>query len=132
MRPLHLAKAERISDRAVYRFFRDTGDAGVDVLMLSLADQLALVQGGEDLEQWARICQTIGLLLRSYYERYDRVIAPEPLLCGRDLLERLGMEPGPTVGRVLRALQEAQATGEVTTKEQAFQLAKSLLDEQAG
>jgi len=132
MRPLHLAKAERISDRAVYRFFRDSGGAGVDVLMVSLADNLALVQRGENLEQGARICQTGGLLLRSYYERYDRVIAPEPLLCGRDLLERLGMEPGPAVGRVLRALREAQATGEVTTTEEALALAQSLLDEQPG
>jgi len=132
MRPLHLAKAERMTDRAVYRFFRYTGGAGVEVLMLSLADHLALVQRGENLEQWARICDTVGLLLHHYYERYDQVIAPEPLLSGRDLLERLGMEPGPAVGRVLHSLQEAQATGEVTTKEQALQLAKSLLDGQAG
>jgi poly(A) polymerase len=132
MRPLHLAKAERISDRAVYRFFRDTCGAGVDVLMLSLADNLALVQGGENLEQWARICQAVGLLLRDYYERHDQVIAPEPLLRGRDLLEHLGMEPGPAVGKVLRSLQEAQAIGEVTTAEEALALAQSLLDEQAG
>jgi tRNA nucleotidyltransferase/poly(A) polymerase len=132
MRPLHLAKAETISDRAVYRFFRDTHGAGVDVLMLSLADHLALVQGDESLERWARICQTVGLLFRHFYERYDEVIAPEPLLSGRDLLERLGMEPGPAVGRVLRALQEAQATGEVTTTDDALALARSLLDEQPG
>ena len=132
MRPLHLARLERISDRAVYRFFRDTCGAGVDVLLLSMADNLALVHGGENLDQWARICQTVGLLLRDYYERYDEVIAPEPLLGGRDLLEHLGMEPGPAVGRVLRTLREAQAMGEVTTTEEALQLAQSLLGEQAG
>jgi hypothetical protein len=123
---------ERISDRAVYRFFRDTCGAGVDVLTLSLADNLALVHRGENVDQWARICQAVGLLLRDYYERYDEVIEPEPLLSGRDLLERFNMEPGPAVGRILRTLQEAQATGEVTTTEEALQLAQSLLDEQAG
>jgi tRNA nucleotidyltransferase/poly(A) polymerase len=132
MRPLHLARLERISDRAVYRFFRDTCCAGVDVLMLSLADNLALIRGGQNLDQWARICQGVGPLLRDYYERYDQIIAPEPLLSGRDLLERFNMEPGPAVGRILRTLQEAQATGEVTTAEEALQLAQSLLDEQAG
>jgi hypothetical protein len=100
--------------------------------MLSLADNLALVHAGENLDQWARMCQAVGLLLRDYYERYDEVIAPEPLLSGRDLLERFNMEPGPAVGRILRTLQEAQATGEVTTTEEALQLAQSLLDEQAG
>ncbi|MGB9300459.1 MAG: HD domain-containing protein [Anaerolineae bacterium] len=132
MRPLHLARLARVSDRTVYRFFRDTRGAGVDVLMLSLADNLALTRGGQNLDQWARICHAVGLLLRDYYERYDRVIAPEPLLSGRDLLERFNMEPGPAVGRILRTLQEAQATGEVTTTEEALQLAQSLLDEQAG
>ena len=132
MRPLHLARLERISDRVVYRFFRDTCGAGVDVLLLSLADNLALIHAGENLDQWARICHTVGLLLRGYYERYDQVIAPEPLLSGRDLLERLGMKPGPDVGRILRALHEAQATGEVTNTEAALQLAQGLLDEQAG
>jgi poly(A) polymerase len=131
MRPLHLARLERVSDRAVYRFFRDTRGAGVDVLMLSLADNLALVHGGQNLDQWARMCQAVGALLRGYYERYDQIIAPEPLLSGRDLLERFAMEPGPAIGRVLRALQEAQAMGEVTTTEEALQLAQSLLDEQA-
>jgi tRNA nucleotidyltransferase/poly(A) polymerase len=131
MRPLRLARLERISDRAVYRFFRDTRGAGVDVLMVSLADNLALTQGGRNLDQWARICQAVSSLLGHYYERYDEVIAPEPLLSGRDLLKRLGMEPGPAVGRVLRALQEAQAIGEVTTTEEALQLARSQLDEQA-
>ena len=131
MRPLHLAQEEKISDRAVYRFFRDTCGVGVDVMMLSLADHLALVQGGKNLEQWVRICQTVGLLLRDYYERYDRVIAPEPLLRGRDLVESLGLEPGPAVGRVLRSLQEAQASGEVTTRQEALQLAQSLVNDQA-
>jgi poly(A) polymerase len=130
MRPLHLSGVDRISDRAVYRFFRDTCNAGVDVLLLSLADNLALVQGGENLEQWARICQTVGVLLRNYYERHDRVIAPQPLLSGSDLLQQLGMGPGPEVGRVLRSLLEAQATGEVTTAEEALRLARSLLGDE--
>lgn len=102
------------------------------MLMLSLADNLALIRRGQNLDQWARICQAVGPLLRGYYERYDQIIAPEPLLSGRDLLERFNMEPGPAVGRILRTLQEAQATGEVTTTEEALQLAQSLLDEQAG
>ncbi|MCJ7619886.1 MAG: HD domain-containing protein [Anaerolineae bacterium] len=127
MRPLHLARLERISDRAVYRFFRDTKGAGVDVLLLSLADNLALIRGRQNLDQWAWMCQGVGPLLRDYYERYDQIIAPEPLLSGRDLLERFNMEPGPAVGRILRTLQEAQATGEVTTKEQALILSEEVV-----
>jgi putative nucleotidyltransferase with HDIG domain len=131
-RPLQLAQLPEISDRAVYRFFRDARGAGVDVLLLSLGDNLALVQDGENLDQWMRICETVGLLLCSYYERYDQIIEPEPLLNGRDLLERFDMEPGPEVGKMLRKLHEAQATGQVTTREQALQLIEGLLSGRAG
>ena len=129
MRPLHLAKLKSLNRRSVYRFFRDTQGAGVDVLLLALADNLALVHAGTNLEEWQRICRTAGLLLAAYYERYEEMVEPEPLVTGRDLLERLGIEPGPAVGRILRALQEAQATGEVSTSEGALGLAKSLLVE---
>jgi tRNA nucleotidyltransferase/poly(A) polymerase len=127
MRPLHLAKAERISRRAIHRFFRDSQGAGVDVLLLALGDNLALVHEGHNLEQWKGICEVAGVLLRAYYEQYDEVIEPRPLLRGSDLLERLGMEPGPAVGRILRALSEAQAAGQVTTRTEALDLAESLL-----
>jgi tRNA nucleotidyltransferase (CCA-adding enzyme) len=43
---------------------------------------------------------------------------PEPLLKGRDLLE-LGLQPGPLVGEVLRAVYEKQLDGTVTTLEEA-------------
>ena len=132
MRPLHLAQLQEISDRAIYRFYRDAHGAGLDVLLLALADNLALVRGGENLDQWKRICETVGVLLRSYYDRYDQIIEPEPLLNGRDLLERLGMESGPAVGRMLRTLHEAQAAGQVTTREQALQLVESLLSGHEG
>jgi tRNA nucleotidyltransferase/poly(A) polymerase len=130
MRPLHLAKAGAISRRAIHRFFRDTDGAGLDVLLLSLADNLALVHEGANEEQWERICEVVGVLLAAYYEQHADVVEPPPLLRGADLLEHLGMEPGPAVGRVLRALSEAQATGQVSTREQALSLAESLLSKE--
>jgi hypothetical protein len=41
------------------------------------------------------------------------------LLTGRDLIDRFGLEEGPAIGRLLTALREAQATGEVTDREGA-------------
>jgi putative nucleotidyltransferase with HDIG domain len=127
MRPLHLAKAGAVSRRATHRFFRDTDGAGVDVLLLSLADNLALVHEGASEEHWERICEVVGVLLTAYFEQHGDVVDPPPLLRGADLLEHMGMEPGPAVGKVLRALREAQATGQVFTREQALSLAERLL-----
>jgi tRNA nucleotidyltransferase (CCA-adding enzyme) len=50
---------------------------------------------------------------------------PEPILLGRHLLE-LGMQPGPRVGEMLKAVYEQQLDGSVTTLEEAIAAAKSI------
>lgn len=125
MRPLLLAQtAAQPSRRAVYRFFRDAGSAGLDVSLLALADHLATHDGPGDPGQWQRLLAVITTLLGHYFERYEETIAPPPLLNGGELMVALNLEPGPEVGRLLRLVEEAQAAGEVTTKEEAIQFAR--------
>lgn len=130
MRPLQLAQEGEVTRRAIYRFFKDIGDAGVDVLVHSLADNLALWGAQLDANDWRKLLDTVALLMTKYYEEYDEVIVPPPLINGNDLIGRLGMKPGPAVGRLLQATQEAQAAGEVRTREEALLLAQTLLAEE--
>jgi tRNA nucleotidyltransferase (CCA-adding enzyme) len=51
---------------------------------------------------------------------------PAPILLGRHLLA-LGLEPGPRVGEILKAVYEQQLDGAVTTLDEALAAAKSLL-----
>jgi len=53
---------------------------------------------------------------------------PEPLLLGRHVLA-LGVEPGPRVGAITRAVYEMQLDGRVTTVEEAIAEAKKLATE---
>lgn len=53
-------------------------------------------------------------------------LRPPRLLDGRDLLA-LGAPPGPTVGALLRALEEAQLDGRITTRGEAEALVRELL-----
>jgi hypothetical protein len=41
----------------------------------------------------------------------------------------LGIDPGPELGRLLAAIDEAHAVGEVSTQEEALALARSLSTE---
>jgi hypothetical protein len=41
----------------------------------------------------------------------------------------MGVPEGPQIGRLLEAIREAQAAGEVTTREEALALARCLIDE---
>jgi len=51
---------------------------------------------------------------------------PDPLLLGRHLLE-LGVEPGPTMGEITRAVYEMQLDGRVRTLDQALAEAQKII-----
>jgi tRNA nucleotidyltransferase (CCA-adding enzyme) len=51
---------------------------------------------------------------------------PAPILLGRHLLE-MGLEPGPRVGEITRAVYEMQLDGKVTSLEEARQVARNLI-----
>ena len=52
--------------------------------------------------------------------------APAPLLLGRHLL-KLGLAPGPEIGRILKAVYERQLDGEVASPEEALDAARRLV-----
>jgi len=126
LRPLQLTWQGVASRRAIHRFYRDAGDAGVEVALLALADDRATTGYHDDsdpssgaADEYQALTETVTALLDAYFNRRQSVVAPIPLLTGRDLMDQFGLEQGPAIGRLLAALQEAQATGQVTNREQA-------------
>ncbi len=53
------------------------------------------------------------------------VIDPAPLITG-DTLKSLGMNPGPTFRTLLETVRDAQLNGEITTVEQAIEMARAI------
>ena len=120
MRPLYLAKDGRPpSRRTIYRYYRALHAAGLDVALLSLADHLATYDGLGPGDSWAALLGVVGALLDTYFNGYQETVAPTRLLNGLEVMELLGIEPGRALGRLLAELEEAQAAGEVTTREAA-------------
>lgn len=129
MRPLLLAQSgQPPCKRAKYRFFRQTGPAGVDICLHSLADTLATYGSALPEEAWSRTLQTVRALLEAWWEQRETNISPPPILRGKDLINEFGLTPGPMIGELLELVREAQATGEVTSPEQALNLARSHLE----
>jgi tRNA nucleotidyltransferase/poly(A) polymerase len=120
MRPGWLLKEPSVTPRAIYRFFRDTGDAGVDVMILALADQLATRGDTLTIGHWRDYLGLAHRMLDNYFRRPEEVVAPPPLVSGNDVMSLLGLAPGPQVGKLLEAVREAQAEGLVRTKEDAL------------
>jgi len=126
LRPLLMAREGAPSHRALYRFFRDTGDAGVDTLFLSLADHLATAGPRLTTEGWRRHVAVVAYILASRLEQPDSG-GPRTLVNGDDLMAELAIGPGALVGELLEMIAEAQAAGEAGTREQAIELAHNYL-----
>jgi tRNA nucleotidyltransferase/poly(A) polymerase len=130
MRPHHLASSPELpSRRAVYRFFKDTRQAGVDVVLLNLADVLGTY--GPELPQdtWAHYLDIHRALLEAWYENPQESVSPTPLINGTDLMEKFGLSPGPQLGQLLEAVREAQAGGEIHDRASALAYVDSRLKE---
>lgn len=131
MRPLLLSQnSQPLSRRAIYRFFRDSGEAGIDICLLSLADILATYGPTLPQEIWVSQLDTVRSLMAAWWDCPGESISPPTLLTGRDLIEAFELEPGPRIGQLLEALREAQAAGELDDREQALAFASAWLDEQ--
>jgi putative nucleotidyltransferase with HDIG domain len=127
MRPLLLADQSGVTSRAVYRFFRDTGEAGVDVLLHALADHRATYGPNEGVDTWTRLVILAARMLGDYWTRREQKIDPAPLIDGYGLMREFELEPGPQIGSLLELVREAQVTGEVRTHEEALELVRQRL-----
>jgi hypothetical protein len=69
-------------------------------------------------------------LLESWFERKKEIVFPPKLLTGDEIMKLLNMKPGPDLGKVILALQEAQGAGEVLTVEDAVNYIRGWFDQQ--
>ncbi len=121
---------ETPSRRAIYRFFRDCGEAGVDVCLVSLADALATFGYTMPQDLWAAYLEVVRALFEAWWEEPREKVLPEPLMNGNALQTELGMPPGPEIGRLLEALREAQVSGKIHDREEARAFARAWLDDE--
>ena len=110
---------EMPSHRAIYRYFRDTGDVGIDTIFLNLADHLATRGPDLELDEWGGHVRKLAYVLEERF-REESIVTPPKLISGHDLIDIFGMMPGPKIGEFLEAVREAQAAGEITTREEAL------------
>ncbi|MBM3934328.1 MAG: CCA tRNA nucleotidyltransferase [SAR202 cluster bacterium] len=127
LRPSQMAQPGNLpTPRATYRYYRDIGDAAIDTLYLNMGDYLAARGPTLKTDDWRRHCTVISHILKDASPRTSVEKWPT-LVDGRDIIGTFAIQPGPEVGRLLEIVREAQATGEITTREDALTLIKSSL-----
>jgi tRNA nucleotidyltransferase/poly(A) polymerase len=115
------------SRRAIYRFFRDTSKAGIDVILLGLADLRGKQGPTLQQERWIAQLDAARILLENYWEKPQETVAPPRLLDGNELMSELGLQPGRIIGQLLEAIREGQATGKIENRAQALDFAREQL-----
>ncbi len=134
MRIHSLASSEtaELSRRARYRYFRSTGEEGLDVILLSLADTLATWRTTLRQEHWLRELDICRALFDTWWRQRETVVQPPGLLNGHDIQRRFQLKAGPWIGEMLELVREAQASGELTEQEEAFELLDRWLKQREG
>ena len=130
LRPSQLRHGSAMpSPRAIFRYYRDVGDASVDTLYLAMADVLSA--RGPDLapERWANYAKMVAAVLEAGAEQPGNRNGKPPLINGHDLMDSLDLPPGPRIGSLLERLREAEAVGEISSREDAMELAARLVNQ---
>jgi putative nucleotidyltransferase with HDIG domain len=125
MRPGNLGHAPQLTERAIFRFYRDLQEDAVAMLIVALGDHFTYLservkRGGKD-----PVFLTIRKMLEAFFLK-RATVEPPRVLDGNVLMKTLGIKPGPEVGRLLDAIREAQAAGQVADRDDALALARRL------
>ncbi len=114
-----------LSGRALHRLARDAGEDLPGLALLVIADAYARRGPRANLEDPARIMAFAQGVLAELEARIAPILRGPKLVTGDDLMKSLGVPEGPLVGRLLQAVEEAHAAGEIETKQEALTLAET-------
>jgi tRNA nucleotidyltransferase/poly(A) polymerase len=113
--------------KAIYRFFRDTGKAGIDLILLALADMRGTRDKEMTLQTWNIYLEISRIFLENYFEKPQETVSPPRLIDGNDLMKELNLKPSRLLGELLEAIRENQAEGNIHTREEAISFAREEL-----
>lgn len=124
MHPFHLCNTLRtkgsLSERAQLKICRKAGENLIGLFLIAMADCLA-GQGDDKVdaveEELTHLFNTVERLNR---EKVIPVLSGPKLLTGHDLIDTLGISPGPDFKEILEALDLAVIEGTVSDREGAL------------
>ena len=129
LRPSQMAQdGELPSTRALYRYYRDAGDVAIDTLYLNMADYLAARGTHLSRQEWTDHCRTIDHILQEGLLREKTSELPPRLVDGHDIIGAFSLTSGPMIGSLLDLVNEAQASGDISSTDEALHLIETELN----
>ncbi len=148
LRPGNLASNDLISDRAIFRFFRNMGEYTVPLLILCWADHASYISPARldaikerlkekpfsipksglprnGVKKTLRFMQVLNMLFQFYISKNIKLKTAR-LIDGHDIIRTLKLQPGPEVGEILEKISLRQFEGKINTRKQALSYLISL------
>jgi len=125
LRPIHLAE-EGVTDSAIRRLIFDAGQDVDDLLMFCRADITSANprRVKEHLGNFDLVVKRINEV-----EEKDRLREFQPPVDGNEIMTTFNLKPGPVVGKMKKAVEEAILNGEIPNEhDAAFQFLLSIKD----
>ncbi len=147
LRPSNLASNDILTERGVYHFFRDLGEAAIPLLLLCWTDYTSYVTDAQlrrilpksgarmmtiaQAERFKNVGKTLRhlqLLTYMMAQFFDKPASVKPIkiITGLDVMQTLHLKPGPHIGAVLEAVAVAQVEGKIKTRKDALEYMKTL------
>ena len=115
------ANREVVTKKAFNRLAADINGEIELLVYLDAADR-----GGREETPLLKLDKEARWLLRKFKELNVSKETIQPLIMGRDLI-KLGVDPGPEMGRILKELYQLQLDNEFETKKEGLRLAKQVI-----
>jgi poly(A) polymerase len=110
---------DKMRPSTIEKYFFNPKVPGRDLLKLSFVDIGATIpsEGEPDFTQFRQMTGRIEELKQLSASHQD---LPKPILSGSEIMEDLGLKPGPQIGSLLALIREEQLSGKIKDKEEAI------------
>jgi tRNA nucleotidyltransferase/poly(A) polymerase len=125
MYPTAVVSSPELTEKVMMRYVRKSQDNAIDNILIAQADRLSARGPQITEEDVNQNITALNRLLNFYLEIKETLIPLPKLIDGNDIMEILGIEPSKRLGEILSALNEAQVSGEVVSKEDAVNFVKN-------
>ena len=124
MYPSAVVSSPELSEKVKLRYIRKSQDNAIDYIIIAKADRLSAL-GPEITDEMVK--ENISALnnLLNFYLEIKETLEPLPkLIDGKEIMQILNIKPSPKLGEIINAIEEAQISGDIKTKDDALEFLK--------
>jgi putative nucleotidyltransferase with HDIG domain len=129
IRPLYLFRGyeiKRLTQKSITRFFMKCGEHTPWLLLHSVADNRG--KGDEKDERTQAFTAFAKQLLADFFSDFTPRKSEPPLITGRDLIQKFGLEPSPLFKTLLNLVEEERLSKRIASRTEALERVKSFLE----